>query len=138
MPQQTLHTPSAGDDIVHRGRIAVDWDGTLIEDNKWPEMGWWLPGARAALHALARMYEEVVIWTLRTAPVDVNEHEPRDPSDQYAAIQHMLYEAGLPGNITVWSKPYKPPAQFYVDNRAIAFKGDWQETMQTIHEERGE
>lgn len=116
-------------DLVKRGRVAVDWDGTCVEDNTWPGMGDWLPGAVDALRRLAEIYDEVVIWTLRTAPFEIDEKTPRDPMDQVAAIRGMLVRARLPLNVTIWTRPYKPPAEFYIDNRALRFEGMWGATL---------
>ena len=113
-------------------RIAVDWDGTCIEDNHWPEMGGWLPGAKEALYALAHEYDEVVIWTCRTAPVDTDERTARDPEEQIWAITRMLEDARMPLNVFVWEHDWKPLAEAYIDNRAIVFNGDWQQVMSSI------
>ena len=112
-------------------RIAVDWDSTLCEE-VWPAMGDWLPGAKEALYRLAHTYDEVVIHTLRVAPFEIDEETPRNPSDQYAAIQKKLAEARMPLNVWVWDRPYKPPAEFYVDDRAIRFEGDWDAVLAKI------
>lgn len=119
-------------DLVNRRRISVDWDGTCIVDHTWPGMGGWLPGAKEALHRLAHIYDEVVIHTLRVAPVNLDERTYRDPLDQIDAIAVMLEEARMPWNVYVWTKPYKPPAEFYVDDRAIRFEGDWDAVLAKI------
>lgn len=119
-------------DLINRRRIAVDWDGTCIVDHTWPEMGDWLPGAKEALYRLAHIYDEVVIHTLRVAPVALDERTYRDPLDQIDAIAVMLEEARMPWNVYVWTKPYKPPAEFYVDDRAIRFEGDWDAVLAKI------
>lgn len=109
-------------------RIAVDWDSTLATE-VWPGIGDWLPGAVDALKLLSRLYDEVVIFTLRVAPVDVDEVTPRDPYDQVVAIGKMLTEAGIPLNVYIWDKPYKPPCEFFIDDRNIPFSGDWTNTL---------
>lgn len=112
-------------------RIAVDWDGTLVTE-EWPEMGEWLPGAVDALKRLAEVYDEVVIFTCRVAPFETDEETPRDNGDQVFAICAMLEKAGIPRNVIVWTRPFKPPAEFYVDDKAVPFHGDWKETLNRI------
>lgn len=112
-------------------RIAVDFDGTLVEE-VWPGIGDWLPGAVDGLKRLAEEFDEVVIWTCRTAEVDTDEKTPRDNSDQLDAIWEMLDSAGIPINVRVWTRPYKPPADVYLDNKAIRFNGDWNVALAAV------
>lgn len=104
-------------------RLAIDFDSTLVSES-WPEVGEWLPGAVKALKTLAKHYE-IVIHTLRVAPVLQDEVTPhKGVADQVAAITAMLEGIGLHG-VEVWQRPYKPPACAYVDDRAVEFKGNW-------------
>lgn len=118
--------------LTKLSRVAVDWDGTLIADDTWPEMGDWLPYAPEAIHALAAIFEEVVIWSCRTASVDLDEKTGRDPWPQITAILERLDEIEAPSNVTIWIEPHKPPAQFYIDNRALRFEGDWKHTLRRV------
>lgn len=116
-----------------RARFAVDFDGTLIEDDHYPLMGPWIPGAVEALRKLQRI-GDVVIYTCRTASDDWVTGEPRTSAEvehDLAQIETMLFQAGL-GDIEVWTKPYKPPAAVYIDNRAVRFSGNWGATMQHV------
>ena len=113
-------------------RIAVDLDGTLIEDDKWPDMGEWLPGAREALKTLAAEYDEVVILTCRTANRERDEITHRNPEDQISAIEDLLLDAEIPENVYVWTLPFKPNADFYLDNKALRFTGNWGGTLNQI------
>ena len=97
-------------------RNAVDFDGTLVEE-VWPRIGDWLPGAVDGLKRLADEFDEVVIWTCRTAEVDTDEKTPRDNYDQLLGIEMMLVDKEIPENVYIWEKPYKPPADVYLDNK---------------------
>lgn len=121
-----------------KARFCVDWDDTLVED-RWPDQGPWLPGAVKALHALNRL-GQVVIYSCRVAPMAFpsmptpEEDTPRDPVDVARSVflmKQMLKAEGL-GHIEVWQRPYKPAATVYIDNRAVRFNGDWNETMEDV------
>lgn len=100
-------------------RVAVDWDGTVVEEN-WPGIGDWLPGAEAALVLLDVAGFEPVIHSLRFSPFDLDEVTPRDPQDQLDAVRAKLDASEL-GFVGLWDKPYKPPAAFYIDDRTPGF-----------------
>ena len=112
-------------------RIAVDFDGTLVEE-RWPELGDWLPGAVDALKKLALAYDEVVIFSCRLARMDTDEFTPRNNMDQIIAMNDMLEQANIPKNVILWTKDYKPAAEFYVDDKAVRFNGDWDVTTAAV------
>jgi hypothetical protein len=112
-------------------RIAVDFDGTLVEE-KWPQLGEWLPGAQEALRRLASEYDEVVIFSCRVATFDIDEVTPRENWDQLFAINKMLAKASIPKNVKIWTRPFKPPARYYIDDRGVEFKGDWEEVLTRV------
>jgi hypothetical protein len=117
--------------LVVRPIIAVDWDGTCVEQ-KWPAQGDWLPGAVKALKRLVKDYR-VLIYTTRIVGVsyyDWNEVLPRESvQGEIKYIRRMLDEAGLeevgifesyPGGI-----PGKLSAAAYIDDKAVPFNGSW-------------
>lgn len=105
--------------------FAVDFDGTLVE-NAWPGMGDWLPGAVDALKELDKL-GKVVIHTCRVAPAKFGTDEWRPAMETLDAIldvKEKLAEVGMK-HLEVWTKPWKPPALVYIDDRGIRFDGDW-------------
>lgn len=109
-------------------RLAIDWDGTCVT-NAYPDMGIWLPGAVETLTRLKRKYE-LVIHSCRVADFETDERTPIDGGIEARKIEAMLTDAGLK-NIEVWRRPYKPPAAFYVDDKAIRFT-TWRESEALI------
>lgn len=120
-----------------RPRIAVDWDGTCVPF-AWPDRpGEWLPGAVEALKRLDEVFE-VVIHSCRVAAVEFDTDDvPRDPeivAAEIAYIKAMLESIGL-DHVEVWTRPYKPPAVAYVDDRAINFS-EWERVIQKVFADR--
>lgn len=104
-------------------RWALDFDGTL-RDNIWPSFGEWQPGAVAVMRKLAE-YGEVVVHTCRVAPFDADELTPRTPAviaQEVQEIRNRLDAEGL-HSVKVWTKPYKPSAVAYVDDKAVHYNG---------------
>jgi hypothetical protein len=101
-------------------------------------MGKWLPGARTGLHRLKGI-GTVIIHTSRIAPFELHDQGSREVvwRDEHEtimeimAIKRMLYHAGL-GDIEIWTRPYKPPALVYVDDRGFKFEGDWDAVVEHV------
>lgn len=110
--------------------FAIDWDGVCVE-NAWPAMGRWLPGAARGLHRLKQL-GTVIIWSSRVAPLEIHDQGVREirwrsedvTAEEILAIKRKLKRAGLE-DLEVWTRPYKPPAIVYVDDRGFKFEGDW-------------
>lgn len=114
-----------------RYTIVVDWDGTCVE-GVWPKEGDWMPGAVDALRYLST-FCRLVVFSCRTAPVQPfpghtgEAGEARDPAEvqrEINYIRRMLDEAGLMAvEIHDHTKPYKPGAVAYVDDKAVHYNG---------------
>lgn len=111
-------------------RIAIDWDGTCVEE-VWPDHGDWLPGAVKALQTLAKHYT-ITIFTLRVATMLQDEVTPNeDVEEQAQAIRDKLSSIGL-DDVEIWQRPYKPQAVRFVDDRAIKFDGNWRKVTREL------
>ena len=119
--------------LSNRPVFCVDWDGTGVEE-VWPGMGDWLPGAPEALRLLSLM-GKTVIYSLRCHLFEMDDETPRPRCDVAAevfAIRRKLDDAGL-HDIDVYPPSRgKPPAEFYIDDRAVRFDGDWRATMSEV------
>lgn len=115
----------------HKTIFVVDWDGVCTEA-MWPEWGDWLPGAPEALAELLTLGE------VRISSARINPHkfgldgiELRDPADvdvEVKRMRDMLDEKGLYG-VVIHTTIGKPSGTYYIDDRAVEFKGDWQSVL---------
>jgi len=114
-------------DKVERPKIvAVDLDGTILEFNEWKghnHFGKPLKGAKEALQKLKEMGFVIIIWTTRKNREDIAKY---------------LTEHDIPFDY-INENPLQPPdcdikiyADYYVDDRAIEFRGDWKEVLRKI------
>lgn len=112
--------------------VVVDWDGVCVED-KWPEMGEWLPGAKEGLRALLDAGYKVRIHTCRLHNKDLDEEtlvSPEQRRAEWERVRSMLGEADL-WEVDIVNED-KPPATYYVDDKAIRFEGDWQKVLDQV------
>lgn len=127
--QQTTEHIGSG-----RGRIVVDLDDTLVE-NAWPELGAWKPGAVSFIRGQLERGREVVIFSTRFAPTTEDEETLRNQNeveDELERAQRKFESAAL--NVTFWTLPWKPGGQAYVDDKAVAARGDWSHVERKIDE----
>lgn len=106
--------------------LAVNLGGTILEYDGWKgysHFGKPLPGAREVLQKLKEHGFVIVIRMLRNNRED---------------IARYLEEQGIPFDY-INENPLQPPdcsskiyADYYVDDRAVEFRGDWQEVLKKI------
>ena len=124
-------TEGQGIAVKARPIIAVDWDGTCVEQ-RWPAQGDWLPGAIKHLRKLLKDYT-VFIYTTRIVGVsyfDWNEKLPRESVlAEINYIRRMLDDAGLEEVRIFESYPHGVPGKLsaaaYIDDKAVPFNGSW-------------
>lgn len=104
--------------------IAVDFDYTLNDQNNKPpdkRLGPPFPGAKEALQAF------------REAGYDICIHSCRG-SDGPRAVKVMadwLEFFSIPFD-SIWDQPGKPVADFYIDDLAVRFEGNWTEIRKKV------
>lgn len=111
-------------------KIAIDFDGVLHGYSK----GWAdgtvydppVPGTRKAMEQLKAQGHYLIIFSTRTNKVFRKKSDP----DQQPLMEAWLAEHSIPFD-KIWLYG-KPMADIYLDDRALTFKGDWQQTLQDI------
>ena len=110
-------------------RVMVDFDRTI---HKYSE-GWSdgtvydipISGAREALNELKERGYEIVIFSARTG-----KSKP-DWKEQERMMKEWLIKYGIPFDMITSEKL---PAEYYIDDRAVRFEGNWAATLQVIRQ----
>ena len=100
--------------MLKNRRICIDWDGVCVDENNNV-----IPGAVEAIKKLKEWNIEVILVTARRATPGFL-LEVKEKGFEFDDI-----------NICGVYSP-KINADFYVDDRAIEFKGDWNESLDRI------
>jgi len=104
--------------------ICVDFDNTVC-DSKFPNEGPPINGAKEALEELKRDGWEIHILSCRTSP-SVYKY-PIDRIEQVRKMEQFLKENNIPFDKVL--NMDKPIAYCYIDDRAVAFRGDWKQAI---------
>lgn len=102
--------------------VCVDLDGVLAQYDGWKgheHIGDPIPGAVAFVDGLLD-FARVVIHTSRCADDDSRKDwtdaQQKESTD---LVRQWLIKHGFTGGISIWTKPGKPMASAYVDDRAV-------------------
>ena len=113
--------------MSHKPTVCVDLDGTILEFDEWrgeQHFGKPITGARAVLNELKHLGWRVIIYTTRG-----NEILVRNALDRYGVpYDYINRNPDQPAG----TNEGKPIADAYVDDRAVAFRGNWRKTLEEI------
>lgn len=102
----------------NRRVVCVDLDGVLNTFDDWKGSEYFhpiRPGAHEFLSALKDLQYQIAVFTVRYAPW----------------VEVWLKQNGL-AELVDGVTDKKPPAEAYVDDRAICFRGDFEQTLKEI------
>jgi len=112
---------------MNKKKILVDLDRTLHQYSEgWSDGTVYDPpiaGAREAMNELKERGYEIVIFSARTG-----KSKP-DWKEQERMVREWLIKYDIPFDMITSEKL---PAEFYIDDRAVRFEGNWAATLQVI------
>ena len=111
--------------------LAIDLDGTIADEKytDWPLIGRPLPNVQNTLHRLKNLGCELLIYSCRTNGLAMNDGNLKD---QERRIKDYLETHNIPFDNVVLAPEGKPHADFYIDNKAIEYKNNWEDVGNRI------
>jgi hypothetical protein len=114
-------------------RVCVDFDGTIFP---WgPVADEDTPPFEGAVEVIKKLKDEgftIFIFTSRMSPLwwsEMGWSYTDALSEQHAFVTTRLRKWGIPYDVI---SSEKVPARYYIDDRAIGFRGDWADVKATI------
>lgn len=106
-------------------RVAIDFDNTIAQWKKFPEIGDPIDGVREGLRALKDMGFEIAIHSCRTSTELFK--NLIDRMEQVREIRDYMEGNELPYDEILMAD--KPLANFYIDDLAIRYNGSWKDVI---------
>lgn len=110
--------------------VVCDFDGTICVFD-YPGMGDPQPGVKEALQKLKDMGYEIHIASCRTNH-DLKKY-PIDRREQVRAMEAYLDKHEIPYDVVLNND--KALGVWYIDDRGIGFRGDWNKVVEEIEDE---
>lgn len=108
--------------------ICVDFDGTIAQYDGWKGVGVFgdpLPGVANAMIDLRSRGYQICVFTTRGEV---------DAIKEYLERHCILYDYINDAPVMDGQNPGKPPAKYFIDDRAVRFEGSWTRVMRQIVE----
>ena len=124
--------------------IIVGFDGTLCK-HTFPDVGEIEPNVKSALERLKDLGYTIRIHSCRTATYwnkeeyrSISLSDNQEPREKHIkCIQNFMEENDLPYDaIIVETNMDKPIAEYYIDDRAIRYEGNWLDVVKQIEDEQ--
>lgn len=110
--------------------IILDFDGVFTTENIFPSVAPPTANLKESLDELKEMGFTLKLHSCRTSGELVNDKESQR---QLEVMEEFVRENDLPIDEII-TDMHKPVALYYIDDRAIEFKGKWEEVVERIRE----
>lgn len=115
-------------------KIAIDFDGVLHGYSKGYQDGEIydppVPGAAEAMKKMKEQGHYLYIFTTRTNKIFKKKGDDKDEKYQENQIKEWMAKHDIPYD-KIWTFG-KPMADLFIDDRAINFAGNWDDTIETV------
>lgn len=115
-------------------KIAIDFDGVLHGYSKGYQDGEIydppVPGAAEAMKKMKEQGHYLYIFTTRTNKIFKKKGDGKDEKYQENQIKEWMAKYDIPYD-KIWTFG-KPMADLFIDDRAINFAGNWDDTIETV------
>jgi ribonucleotide monophosphatase NagD (HAD superfamily) len=115
-------------------KIAIDFDGVLHGYSKGFQDGEIydppVPGAAEAMKKMKEQGHYLYIFTTRTNKIFRKKGDGKDEKYQENQIKEWMAKYDIPYD-KIWTFG-KPMADLFIDDRAINFAGNWDDTFETV------
>lgn len=115
-------------DYTHKPLVCVDFDGTIARYDGWKGvdvLGDPIPGAKEGLEWLRERGNQICIWTTRGN---------KDKIQEWLEDNQMPFDFINDAPVYDHQNPGKPPAKYFIDDRAVRFEGSWLRVRRQIEE----
>ena len=110
------------------GVVCVDFDGTFFPYRPLYEHNAPLPDAVETMWWLKKQGYKIVIFTSRLSPSWLDESGETEDRSLHWVESHLI-QYNIPYD-TITAE--KVPAEYYIDDRAIAFRGSWLQVKKEV------
>jgi hypothetical protein len=110
------------------GVVCVDFDGTLFPYRPLYEQNPPMPNAVETMWWLKAQGYKIVIFTSRLSPSWLEESGESEQRS-FAWVEGLLVQNNIPYDMITAEKV---PAEYYIDDRAIAFRGSWLQVKKEV------
>lgn len=115
-------------------KIAIDFDGVLHGYSQGYQDGEIydppVPGAAEAMKKMKEQGHYLYIFTTRTNKIFKKKGDDKDEKYQENQIKEWMAKHDIPYD-KIWTFG-KPMADLFIDDRAINFAGNWDDTIETV------
>jgi hypothetical protein len=112
---------------------AIDWDGTVVNDKQFPNIGEPKPNAINVMNRMLAEGSRIIIWTCRGGREQAD--GIRAKLNEYGIFDFMVNKE-YPDSIEYWKDSLSPKvfADVYIDDRGIHTQGeiDWYEVEEIL------
>ncbi len=126
-----------GNKVIRKATIIIDWNHTLVAEG-WDGPYTFLLGAAEALRDFLGLGYQVKVHSCVLHSKDFDEVAPCDTQKRaknYWYIRDLLDSEGLQ-DVEIITEVDKPPAVWYIDDKAIHFDGSWRKVVRKIAREQ--